>query len=137
MKTIVLNENKSVIKSDFKEEDFYTLIEDFLNDSSLADEERTALKNRLQNFNIAFTSMLKPYYETEKKFKRFDEMTANIVELVRRLKISIYQKKSDNTMFISFWKQLATRLDAEARKMNDNYLINCCNYLKYEVDKFE
>jgi hypothetical protein len=137
MKTIELNERRAIIISGYSEQDFNAYVESFLTDAPLAVTEKAELKNRLLNFGSAFTSLLKPYFEEEKRNKRFDELTENMVEFIRRLKISIHQKKSDNTLFISFWKKLALKLDTEARTISDSYLINCCNFFKYEIDKFE
>ena len=135
MKTTQEQKQKTIIRSDFEEKDFQVLIEAYLIAFDLSPEEKTELKNRLENFSPIFSSLLKPYFDTEKKYMRFDEITNNLIEFIRRIKISISQKKGNNTAFISFWKYLASKIDTQAREINDNYLINCCHYLKFEIDK--
>jgi hypothetical protein len=135
MRTAELKQQTLLITQNFTANDFNELAENYLTKLALDKELKKELLTRLNNFSEPFANILKPYFEIQKKNKRFDEVMENIGKFIGRLKISILNKKGDNIIFINFWNNIATLLYQESKQMEDKYLINSLYCFKYEIEQ--
>lgn len=127
-----------LIRSDFTQEDFNKIVQEFFySDSriSLPKESLLTLQEHLVKAGPSFQKMFASYFAKQDN-TRYDDLTAKMVSFVKKLmKYNADLQGEERKVFILFWNEIATIIKADYLQLNDQYLKNSCNYFVWEIGK--
>lgn len=123
-----------IIQPDLSEADMLRFIREYSERHQLSESLVQKLLERVGRLSSSFTQIFIPYFE-EKGSTRYDTIVDRMDEFIRRLKISVKNNQQTESVkqYACFWKKIKRNVNQEAQNHSKG-LINCCDYLCYELD---